>query len=257
MILLVRSPIISLIISFFIAGNAAICESAAPAFQSAEIHKSAVNTAMEATFRDGVFQVRSATMTDLIGIAWRAHPDNISGAPRWFSHDRYDVTAKAPADTPAETVMLMLRTLLAERFRLVFHGGEKPTDAFFLSVGEGGPKMKQSNGEGPGRCKLEPMSPHATVDNTYVCHNITMTEFATQLREAAGTWLPEPVINETGLGGRWDFAIAWTSKGALARMGTGVSVSGAVDQQLGLRLKEERRALPVFVVEHVEKPAGI
>jgi uncharacterized protein (TIGR03435 family) len=40
-------------------------------------------------------------------------------------------------------------------------------------------------------------------------------------------------------------------------MATGVSVSAAVDQQLGLRLQEERRALPIFAVEHAERPAGI
>jgi len=243
--------------SLFVAAGAAMCQPPSPAFQSAELHKSAAKTAMEATFHDGTFQVRSATMTDLIGIAWRAHPDNISGAPRWFTQNRYDVTARAPADTPGDTIVLMLRALLTDRFRLVFHGGEKPTNAFFLSTGSGGPKMKPSAGAGAGGCKLEPMSKNVTVDNTYACHNVTMGEFATQLREAASSYLTEPVIDETGLKGRWDFVVAWTSKGSLERMGTGVSVSNAVDQQLGLRLREERRALPVFVLEHAEKPAGI
>jgi uncharacterized protein (TIGR03435 family) len=151
----------------------------------------------------------------------------------------------------------MLRALLTDRFRLVFHGGEKQTDAFFLSMGSGVPKMKSSDGAGPGGCRLEAMSKNVTVDNTYVCHNVTMGEFATQLREAASSYLTELVIDETGLKGRWDFVVAWTSKGSLERMGTGVSVSAAVDQQLGLRLQEERRALPVFVVEHAEKAAGI
>ena len=195
-------------------------------------------------------------MTDLVGIAYEAHPDRLEGAPRWFGQDRFDITAKAPADTAAATIVLMLRALLADRFRLVFHGGEKSTTAFFLSAGKSEPKMKVSDGTGARGCKLEPMSRDVTVDNTYVCHNVTMAEFATELHGMANSYLTEPVIDVTALKGKWDFVIAWTSKSALQRMSAGVSLFEAVDRQLGLRLKEETQALPVFIVEHAEKPAG-
>ncbi len=233
----------------------ALCQISAPTFQSAAIHTSAGKPGtFQATYHDGVFQIRSATMNDLIGISYEAHPDRLVNAPRWFSQDRFDVVANAPAGTSAETVQQMLRTLLADRFGLVFHGGEKSTSAFFLTTGKGEPKMKRSDGAGGSGCTLERMSRDVGVDNTYVCHNVTMASFATQLRDMASTYLTEPVVDETHLKGSWDFVIAWTSKGSLGRIAGGLSVFDAIDSQLGLKLTEDRRSLPIFVVEHAEKP---
>lgn len=248
------TPRLSLALTLILSG-AAVCQNSAPVFQSAVIHASSGRPGtFEATYRDGVFQIRSATMNDLIGISYEAHPDRLVDAPRWFGQDRFDILANAPAGATADTVQLMLRALLADRFGLVFRGGEKATTAFFLTTGKGEPKMRRSDGAGSSGCTLEPMSRMSGVDNTYVCHNVTMAAFATQLRDMANGYLPEPVVDLTHLKGSWDFVIAWTSKSSLERMGGGVSVFGAIDQQLGLKLAEERRSLPVFVVEHAEKP---
>jgi uncharacterized protein (TIGR03435 family) len=249
----VLRPVLSPTILLFVLAVPSVCQQ--PTFQSAEIQAGNSKTPMHATFHDGTFEVRSATMTDLIGIAYEAHPDRLVDAPHWFGQDRFDIIARAPSDTSAETIVAMLRSLLADRFHLAFHGGEKSVNAFFLSAGKEAPKMKRSDGVGPGGCKLEPMSRNSTVDNTYVCHNVTMAAFATQLRDMASSYLTEPVVDVTGLKGSWDFAIAWTSKAAVQRMSAGSTLFESIDAQLGLKLEEERRELPTFIVERAEKPA--
>ena len=54
-------------------------------------------------------------MLDLIKTAYGVDPDTVVGGPSWLESDRFDVTAKAPPATSAETANLMLQELLADR----------------------------------------------------------------------------------------------------------------------------------------------
>src|SRR5438034_6326811 len=116
------------------------------AFDSADVHVSppSTNPTMRGgALRGGRYEVRTATMVDLIGRAYNMEPDKILGGPSWLDWDRFDVFAKAPQATTQENLNLMLQNLLADRFKLVVHKDTKPMPAFALTAGQGNPETKE------------------------------------------------------------------------------------------------------------------
>jgi len=196
----------------------------------------------------------------MIGIAYGVHDYSLSGAPGWVERDRYDLTARTQPTTPPETMKLMVRTLLADRFGLASHAEEKSMTVFALTTGKGAPKLQLGDVSGGAGCQLHlpPKTPDLVTDNVYVCRNMTMEAFASTLHGLATSYLTSPVVDFTGLKGAWDFDIAWTSRGSLQITGgAGITLFEAVDKQMGLRLEEQRRPMPIFVIDHVAKPTGI
>lgn len=83
-----------------------------PVFELADVRASASSTEsnMRGGFiRGGRYKLRNATMVDLIGTAWGVDPDKVVGGPSWLDTDRFDVIAKAPANTTPEWLRLMLQ----------------------------------------------------------------------------------------------------------------------------------------------------
>src|SRR5215471_9772549 len=232
-----------------------------PAFDLADVHASprVTNPYMRGgVLRGGRYEVRTASLVDLIAYAYSVDGAKVQGGPSWLDTDRFDIIAKAPANTPPEIVKVMLQTLLADRFKLKVHKDTKPMPVFVLSMGKGKPKLKESDGDGPGGCKGVPQNPQpGTIPyNVVACHNQTTEQIAEDLRNMAGGYLTDPVVDQTGLKGNWDFEIKWTGRGALAAAGAdGISIFDAVDKQLGLKLEAQKVSLAVVVVDHVnEKP---
>jgi uncharacterized protein (TIGR03435 family) len=160
-------------------------------------------------------------MLDLIAYAYGLDPSLVQGGPIWLETDRFDVIAKTPPKTSKETLKLMMKSLLAERFSLVTHTGSKPMPAWVLTVGKGKAKLKEGDETGKADCQYQeppPNQPPGTVSNiVFVCHNTTMEAFAKDLHDWAGGYLTDPVVDSTGLKGAWDFDIKWTGKGQLQR----------------------------------------
>ena len=112
-------------------------------FDAADIHSSPAvapgsgNQFMRGGFyRGGRYEVRTATMVDLVRTAYNVDPDKVTGGPAWMDKDQFDVIAKAPADSTPEKLQAMLRNLLAERFGLVVHNDTKPLPAYALTQGK-------------------------------------------------------------------------------------------------------------------------
>ncbi|HUI82242.1 MAG TPA: TIGR03435 family protein [Bryobacteraceae bacterium] len=234
---------------------------APPAFDLADVHASphVTNPYMRGgVLRNGRYDLRTASMVDLIAVAYGVEAAKVQGGPSWLDIDRFDIAAKAPANTPPDTVKLMLQTLLADRFQLKVRMDTKQLPAFALTMGKGKPKLKESDGSGNSECHGEPQNPQpgAIPYNVVACHNRTMEQLAQDLRNFAGGYLTNPVVDQTELKGNWDFTIKWTSRGALAFAGAdGISIFDAVDKQLGLKLEAAKLSVPVIVVESVnEKP---
>ncbi len=209
--------------------------------------------------RNGRFEIRHATMLDLIKTAYKVDPDTVFGGPEWLDRDHFDVIATAPPSVPPETVKLMLQSLLAERFRLAAHNDTKPVQGFVLSAGKGKHKLKTASGSAEAGCQVQPPSPpgNGVVPmNVVSCRSMGMEEFAPWLRTFANGYLTSPVLDATGLKGSWDFDLRWTSKGMLPLAGAdGVSLFDAIDRQLGLKLEPGKVPMPVLVVDSVnEKP---
>src|SRR5215475_988640 len=96
-------------------------------FEAADVHPSERAMNPYTLISGGVlrgtrYDLRKATMLDLIRIAYDVNPEMVYGGPNWVELDRFDIAAKAQRSTPPETIALMLRSLLADRFKLVLHG---------------------------------------------------------------------------------------------------------------------------------------
>jgi uncharacterized protein (TIGR03435 family) len=132
--------------------------------------------------QNGRFELRGATMVDLIRTAWNVGADRVAGGPSWLATDRFDVVAMAPQGSTRETMNLMLQALLAERFKLAVHPGTGELPAFTMTVAKGGTKMKKSEESGEGACKSpenNSQGPQAGPSYvSYVCRGMTMGEVA-------------------------------------------------------------------------------
>jgi uncharacterized protein (TIGR03435 family) len=249
----------------------------------------------------GNVSVGGATLKELVQQIWRnmdnviVADDMIVGAPKSMETDRWDIQAKAPIPpaTPGvtgpsgsfediDTVWVMLRSLLANRFKLALHTEERPLDAYKLVAGK--PKMKKADPSKRTGCRegvalnaKDPRADNPMRDRLLLCQNITMTEFANRLMSIAYGYFQNAVVEATGLEGRWDFSVSFSSSGMaqIATAGQGragdamqapagaslpvapepngaLSFFDAVDSQLGLKLVREKRPLPVLVIDHVE-----
>ncbi len=241
-----------------------------PAFDLADLHASAhtrQNVGMQGgLFRAGRYELRRATLLDLIKTAYGVDADLVFGGPGWLESDRFDVIAKAPLRTSPETVKLMLQSLLADRFNLVVHEETRPAHGFVLSLGKGKPKMKEADGArdaaGESGCELQPLplppNPDVVPPFVYSCRNATMDVFAPTLHGIAIGYITGPVLDSTGLKGTWDFDLKFTMHELLPVAGAdGISLFDAVDKQLGLKLEPGKVPMPVIVVDSVrQKPTA-
>jgi uncharacterized protein (TIGR03435 family) len=148
---------------------------------------------------------------DLIQMAFRISEDQLSG-PDWLDEARFDVLAKLPAGASRKDVPDMLRTMLAERFRLAVHREEKTVPFYALTLTNGPLGLKKSDGDSTdGSCDA------GTVAGHHICSNMSMGDLAEFLSRAYRLNLPvpiplawgpdRPVFDSTGLAGRWTFTM--------------------------------------------------
>jgi uncharacterized protein (TIGR03435 family) len=228
-----------------------------PTFQIADIHPSPYSfystyarTATQGTDR---FLVRQATLLDMISIAYSLDQDHVLGGPTWLDFDRYEVTARQPPKTPPETSRLMLRALLADRFKLVVHNDTRPMPAQILTVGKATTKMKPAaDTTVPSQCQFHPPATPPTPDAppitsySFTCRNITMAQFVNNIpRSSSGP----AIADQTGLNGAWDFDITYT----MLPSRTGFDLANDLDKQLGLKLTVGQSAQPVLIVDSVNE----
>jgi len=94
------------------------------------------------------FRVTNVPVRVLISLAYRAQRYQMIGGPGWIDSERFDIVAKAPAGSTPDQTPLMLRGLLADRFKLRVHGEtrEAPIYALVLARSDGrlGPKLSKS-----------------------------------------------------------------------------------------------------------------
>ncbi len=94
------------------------------------------------------FNVTNLPLRLLITQAYRVSGYQLVGGPSWLDSERFDIVAKAPEGSRPDQTMLMLRGLLAERFKLKVHGETRETQIYALvlarSDGKLGPKLSKS-----------------------------------------------------------------------------------------------------------------
>src|SRR5689334_6015686 len=130
-----------------------------PAFAVADVHVSprTATTVMRVALRAGRYEIRNATMVDLIRTAYTVDADKVLGGPSWLEYDRFDVAALVPPNTTTETAKPMLRTLLVDRFKLAVRNDTKPAAGHVLVMGRGNHKLKAADASAAPGCQPQPV----------------------------------------------------------------------------------------------------
>jgi uncharacterized protein (TIGR03435 family) len=186
--------------------------------------------------------MRNVTLRSCISWAYNVQDFQIAGK---LGAERFDITAKAAAPSTLPMLRAMLGTLLTDRFKLTLHRDIRPLASLTLVVARGGPKLRLSHEDAPGI--LRPSS------GVMVAQHATMSEFINTL---AGP-LRAPVVDKTGLTGRYDFTVDLGAYFADTKAGEQPDVTGiltsALQEQLGLNLESRKVPVEILVIDHVER----
>lgn len=92
----------------------------------------------------GRVSVSNNSLRSIIRNAYSVQNHQIVGGPDWVSTVRWDITAKAPEDAPPQQLLLMLRTLLADRFKLVIRNETREMPIYALTLARADGRLGRS-----------------------------------------------------------------------------------------------------------------
>jgi uncharacterized protein (TIGR03435 family) len=195
----------------------------------------------------------------------------MSGGPTWIDADRFDVSAKVGAENQNTVAQkqLMLRTLLAQRFKLAVHHETRDLPMYALvrarKNGALGPQLRHADidceallASQPGqrdRCIL-----YALPSGTLMLRGQTMSAFANALSRL----LDRTVTDRTGFAGGFDADAQFDPEGLPGMLqlrpeerpgNDAPSLDTTMKEQFGLKLESTKGPVDVLVIDHVEQPS--
>jgi len=185
------------------------------------------------------------TLKGLIMQAYGLQHFQVIGGPGWSETDRYDINAKGEENVPESQIFLMLQSLLAERFKLKVHRETKESGIYFLVVGKNGVKLQAAAGTG---------SSFSVGNRKITAQGASMDDFTHALTMQLG----QPVVDKTGVTGKYDLTLSWAPDAAAGTAGgdAAPSIYTVIQEQLGLRLEPGKGPVEVLVIDSAEKPTS-
>jgi uncharacterized protein (TIGR03435 family) len=234
-----------------------------PSFEVATIKPSKPDDQRKAFIvRGNQFSIINQPLTQIISFAFDVQAKQVIGLPDWAESDKFDIDAKPDGEgaPSGKQWKMMIQKLLADRFELKFHKDKKELSVYVLSVSKTGAKMTKNdsapNGlpglffQGLGKLNVR---------------NALMSDFTGLMQSAV---LDRPVVDQTGLTGRFDFALNWTPDDSqFGGMGAKIppptdsadappNLYTAIQEQIGLKLEATRAPADVMVIDLVKKPSA-
>jgi uncharacterized protein (TIGR03435 family) len=203
---------------------------------------------------EGGVTFRNADLIRIVSLAYDVQVPRIVG-PDWADSMRYDIIAKTGAPAATAEVRAMLRALLAERFKLTTHRETRQMEAMVLLLPKGGSKLKPSKVEGPTRTRQDP-------ELGTVVEGAGLGELMDDMAREVSL----PIVDMTGLTGRFDFA--FNPQKYIASLRARLMAEGKqppeseikvtlmqelIAGDLGLKLENRRAQVEVLVIDKVEK----
>jgi uncharacterized protein (TIGR03435 family) len=168
--------------------------------------------------------------------------------PEWLDSDHLDIAAKPSSTASEDQMRMMMQSLLADRVKLALHRITKETQAYVVVIGKGGAKLVESKSEGESDIQPDQARMQLTILRTPL----------SQLTDLLYNVLRTPVVDETGLKGKYDLNInvakyvSMSSDGPPDPIGL---IQTALQEELGLKLESRKVSLDMLVVDHAEKTA--
>jgi uncharacterized protein (TIGR03435 family) len=161
----------------------------------------------------------------------------------------YDIVARTPGERVpnVEEVRAMLRTLLADRFKLKVHRESKEMPVLALVTGKNGPKLKASSPSGPCSVHVGLASDGRNDEETF--SGCPIEELADRLRNLVGN---RPVLNQTGLSGKFDFRLVAIPDYRTRSRSDPADISPITAVgELGLTLVPQKAPVDIIAVDHL------
>jgi uncharacterized protein (TIGR03435 family) len=245
--------------AIFATANPTHAQPASPAFEVASIkpNKSA-EPGRSSRFAGNMYIGTNVTLKRVISLAY-APIQEFTGGPGWIESERYDITAKAEGNPGRAQLQLMVRSLLADRFKLVVHKQTRDSSAYALVLARSDAKLGRSLHPAKGDCT--PVTPGvgpppargpaggcgARLGNGALAgRGISMERLAAELNVTGRV-----VVDRTGLTGLFDLDVEWTPD----EEGTNADLFRALRDQLGLKLAGTRVPVEVIVIDSAAKPS--
>ena len=196
-----------------------------------------------------LFAIHNQTVKGMILRAFGLQAYQLIGGPSWIDNDRFDVDAKPEQPTSREQMLLMFRSVLADRFALLTHRDNRTMSVYSLTVAEGGPRF------GPYFQALKDGDPFPPSEGRLLLGG-TLREFGEGLRRnmesfdpstgpvPPGTEIP-PIIDHTGIAGSYSIRLD---------IGTREDWPSLLEHQLGLKVEQRKETVEVLILDHVAKP---
>ena len=221
---------------------------------------------------DGTMIMTNQPIRSIIGGASPVPTREVEGLPDWVMRERCDVTTKPSAGSTREQRSEMIRRMFEERMMLKAHVEQRERDTFALVVarsdGKLGPQLKPSTldcGPRPPGTPPPPAPTSFSADDAatrcgglfgqglIVSGGTTMDALVPSLGGLAGRL----VNNRTGLQGFYALKLQFAMPGARGGASADDNLPDfftALQEQLGLKLQPEKSIIPIFVVDHIERP---
>jgi uncharacterized protein (TIGR03435 family) len=220
---------------------------APPAFDAASIKPNQSGSGHSSTHtRPGNVQMENASLRSIIKLAFEIKEYQLD-APAWIRSEHFDIVAKAPAGTPEKQLPAMMRTLLAERFKLETHRETREFPVYGLVLAKGG-------------LKVQPVEPGGTGMDTTSDEQGGVLKGSkvkmVNLAEWMSSYVDRPVIDMTGISGAYDLTLRFSRESERSDPGKTPQypvVPLALQEQLGLRLEKKTAPIEMLVVDRVEK----
>ncbi len=193
----------------------------------------------------GRFTARATTIEFLLEWAYGIQPAQHSGGPSWLTSERYDIIAKAEKPVSDDEIRLMVRTLLADRFRLKLHHERRELSAYSITVGKTAPRLfPPKDGETHGLHFSQSGSAFHIAASRYTL---------AQLADIFARQLGNVIVNNTGLDGEFDFSLDLAPDENRPNPMDASLLLSAMREQIGLAIGFQKTPVDFYVVDAAEK----
>ncbi len=211
-----------------------------------------------------VYYAHDVSLADLIDLSYGVHPSQIIDAPAWVRNEKFDLVGTQPGDDEPGGLqwLAMIRNLLADRFALKLRREQRDLASYVLTIDKSGPKnFTPSTSTNPNPSLEFNLTPNGIV---LPARNAAFGQFCQMMQQVV---LDRPVVDRTGLSGRFDFQLAFLPNESQFDGHppiTASQVNGepapdlfeALHTQLGLKLEAAKVPTSVLILEHAERPTA-
>lgn len=194
------------------------------------------------------------SVLNIIVFAYSIHAKQVVDAPDWVSSVLFNVDGVPDVEGAPNLVQYqyLLQRLLTERFGLRMHKDKRELGYYALRVAPGGIKFAKTTRPPD---TLPQQGGHGGSDGqTMTFTNSSMSDF---LLLGMQHYADRPLVDETGLTGRYDLALHWTPDQMKPSEGDAApGLFTALREQTGLELKAAKGPVEVFVIDTVLKPGA-